>query len=43
MTPIVTAPEDNRNFFFLKPLLDEAVEELVMCSQIKLSKPFFSM
>jgi hypothetical protein len=41
MTPMVTAPEDNRNFFILKPLLDEAVEELVMCQQMKLSKPVF--
>jgi hypothetical protein len=30
MTPMVTAPEDNRNFFILKLLLDEVVEELVM-------------
>jgi hypothetical protein len=29
------------NFFILKPLLDEAVEELVMCPQMKLSKPAF--
>jgi hypothetical protein len=40
---MVTAPEDNRNFFILKPLLDEAVEELVMCAQMKLFKPVFSM
>jgi hypothetical protein len=33
---MVTAPEDNRNFFILKPLLDQVFEELVMCSQIKL-------
>jgi hypothetical protein len=31
MTPMVTPPEDNRNFFTLKLLLDEIVEELVMC------------
>jgi hypothetical protein len=36
------SPEDNRNFFILKPLLDEVVEELVMCPQMKLSKPVFS-
>jgi len=41
MTPMVTAPEDNRNFFILKPLLDEVVEELVMCPQMKISKPVF--
>jgi hypothetical protein len=33
---MVTAPEDNRNFFLLKPLLDEVVEELVTCPQMKL-------
>jgi hypothetical protein len=33
MTPMVTAPEDNGNFFILKPLLDEVVENLVMCRQ----------
>jgi hypothetical protein len=36
MTPVVTAPEDNRNFFILKPLLDEVDEELVRCAQMKL-------
>jgi hypothetical protein len=36
MTLMVTAPEDNRNFFILKPLLEEAVKELVMCQQMKL-------
>jgi hypothetical protein len=41
MTPMVTAPEDNRNFFILKPLLEELTEVLVICPQIKLSKPFF--
>jgi hypothetical protein len=41
LTPMVTAPEDSRNFFILKPLLDEIVEELVICPQMKLSKPFF--
>jgi hypothetical protein len=41
MTPVVTAPENNRNFFVLKPLLDEVDEELVMCPQMKLSKPVF--
>jgi hypothetical protein len=25
MTPVVTAPEDNRNVFILKPLLEEVV------------------
>jgi hypothetical protein len=39
MTPMVTAQDENRNFFILKPLLDEVAEELVMCLQIKLSKP----
>jgi hypothetical protein len=33
---MVTAPEDNRNFFILKPLLDEVVKELAMCPQMKL-------
>jgi hypothetical protein len=32
---MVTAPEDNRNFFILKPLLDEVVEEVVTCQQVK--------
>jgi hypothetical protein len=32
---MVTAPENNRNVFILKPLLDEVVE-LVMCSQMKI-------
>jgi hypothetical protein len=32
---MVTAPEDNRNFFILKPLTDEVDEELVMCPQMK--------
>jgi hypothetical protein len=41
MTPMVTAPEANGNFFILKPLLDEVVEKLVMCRQMKLSKPVF--
>jgi hypothetical protein len=27
MRPMETAPEDKRNFFILKPLLDEIVEE----------------
>jgi hypothetical protein len=36
MTPMVTAPEDNRNFFILKLLLDEVAEELVMRPQMKL-------
>jgi hypothetical protein len=40
MTPMVTAPEDNSNFFILKPLLDEIVEHVV-CPQMKLSKPVF--
>jgi hypothetical protein len=35
------APEDNRNFFILKPLSDELVEELAMCPQMKISKPVF--
>jgi hypothetical protein len=39
---MVTAPEDNRNFFILKPLFDEVVEELVMCLPMKLSKIVFS-
>jgi hypothetical protein len=39
---MVTAPEDNR-FFISKPLLDEVVDELVMCPQMKRSKPVFSM
>jgi hypothetical protein len=34
MTPVVTAPEDNRNFFILKPLLDEVVDEFVMFRQM---------
>jgi hypothetical protein len=38
---MITAPEDNRNFFILKPLLDEVVEELVMCRQMKLTTPVF--
>jgi hypothetical protein len=29
MKPMVTAAEDNRNFFILKPLLDEVVEEIL--------------
>jgi hypothetical protein len=33
---MVTAPEDNRNFFILKPLLDEVVDELGMCPLRKL-------
>jgi hypothetical protein len=36
MTPMVTAPEDNRNFLILKPLLDEVVYELGMCPLRKL-------
>jgi hypothetical protein len=40
MVPMVTSPEDKRNFVILKPLLDEVVEELVMCPQMKISKPF---
>jgi hypothetical protein len=39
MTPMVTAPQDNRNFFVLKPLLDEVVKGVVMCPPMKLSKP----
>jgi hypothetical protein len=39
MTPMVT--EENRNSFILKALLDGVVEKLVICSQIKLSKPIF--
>jgi hypothetical protein len=38
---MVTAPEDNRNFFVLKPLLDDVVEGLVMFPPMKLSKPVF--
>jgi hypothetical protein len=34
MKPMVTAPEDNRNSFILKPLLDEVAEELIMCPQM---------
>jgi hypothetical protein len=41
MTPMVTAPEDNRNSFILKPLLDKVVKEFVMCRQMKISKPDF--
>jgi hypothetical protein len=41
MTPMVTAPEDNRNFFILKPLLDKVDEKLVMWPQMKLSQPVF--
>jgi hypothetical protein len=41
MTPVVTAPEVNRNFFILKSQLDEVDEELFMCLQMKLSKPVF--
>jgi hypothetical protein len=41
MTPMVTATEDNRNFFILEPLFGEAVEELVMWPQVKLFKPVF--
>jgi hypothetical protein len=41
MTLMVAAREDNRNFFILKPLLDEVVEELIMCPQMKLSEPVF--
>jgi hypothetical protein len=36
MKHIVTAPEDNRNFIIRKPLLDDVVEEQVMCLQMKL-------
>jgi hypothetical protein len=35
MTSMVTAPEDNRNFFILKPLFDEVAEELAICRQMK--------
>jgi hypothetical protein len=41
MTPMVTVPEDNRNFLILKPLLDKVDEKLVMWPQMKLSKPVF--
>jgi hypothetical protein len=41
MTPMVTAPEENRNFFILKRLLDEVAEDLVMCPQMKITKPVF--
>jgi hypothetical protein len=40
---MVTAPDDNRNFFILRLLLDDAVEELVMCAQKKISKHVFSV
>jgi hypothetical protein len=40
---MVTAPEDNRNFFILKPLLDEVVEELVMFPQINSPNLFSSL
>jgi hypothetical protein len=38
MTPMLTAPQDNRNFFILKPPLDEVLEELVPPPNL-----FFSM
>jgi hypothetical protein len=41
MTLMVTTPEDNRNFFILKPLPD-VFKEFVMCPQMKLSKPVYS-
>jgi hypothetical protein len=43
MTLMVTAPEDNRNFFILKPPPDVfKFKELVICPQMKLSKPGYS-
>jgi hypothetical protein len=41
MVTMVTSPEDNRNFFILKPLLDEVIKELAMCPQMKISRPVF--
>jgi hypothetical protein len=38
ITPMLTAPQDNRNFLILKPPLDEVLEELVPSPNL-----FFSM
>jgi hypothetical protein len=43
MAPMVTAPEDNRNFFILMPLPDKVVAELVMCPQMKPIQEYISV